>query len=73
MDGALVAPPGFKPVREALTLSWVGSIPTHLRHRLVFSSGRLAMFNRVAAWSVDGLGRSPQDLLTFLGETQTGH
>ena len=32
MDGALVAPPGFKPACLALILSWVGSIPTHLRH-----------------------------------------
>lgn len=31
MDESLVGSPGFKPVREALTLSWVGSIPTHLR------------------------------------------
>ena len=32
MDESLVGSPGFKPVREALTLSWVGSIPTRLRH-----------------------------------------
>ncbi len=32
MDESLVGFPGFKPVREALTLSWVGSIPTRLRH-----------------------------------------
>ena len=32
VDESLVGSPGFKPVREALTLSWVGSIPTHLRH-----------------------------------------
>ncbi len=31
MDESLVGSPGFKPVREALTLSWVGSIPTRLR------------------------------------------
>ena len=31
MDESLVGSPGFKPVREALILSWVGSIPTHLR------------------------------------------
>ena len=32
MDESLVGSPGFKPVREALKLSWVGSIPTRLRH-----------------------------------------
>ena len=32
MDESLVGSPGFKPVCEALTLSWVGSIPTRLRH-----------------------------------------
>jgi hypothetical protein len=32
MDESLVGSPDFKSVREALTLSWVGSIPTHLRH-----------------------------------------
>ena len=31
MDESLVGSPGFKPVCEALTLSWVGSIPTRLR------------------------------------------
>ena len=32
VDESLVGSPGFKPVREVLTLPWVGSIPTHLRH-----------------------------------------
>ncbi len=32
MDGALVAPPVFKTVRDGLTHRLVGSIPTHLRH-----------------------------------------
>ena len=31
MDESLVGSPGFKPVREVLTLPWVGSIPTRLR------------------------------------------
>lgn len=37
MDESLVGSPGFKPVREALTLSRVGSIPTRLRHRTALS------------------------------------
>ena len=32
MNASLVGAPGFKPACLALTLSWVGSIPTHLRH-----------------------------------------
>ena len=34
MDESLVGSPGFKPVREVLTLPWVGSIPTRLRQFL---------------------------------------
>ena len=40
MDESLVGSPGFKPVREALTLSWVGSIPTRLRQILRFRNHR---------------------------------
>ena len=40
MDESLVGSPGFKPVREALILSWVGSIPTRLRQYTVRTGSR---------------------------------
>ena len=71
VDESLVGSPDFKSVREALTLSWVGSIPTHLRHSPEPPPCKSAVpFDRMATSSGGRRPRSLQDLLTFLGEIE---